>query len=351
MMYLGSRCLLPADSPFRQQRCGVYEFIDEERRPPAVKRTTAMMRTCLQIAKDEDLNHVCGFASDPMFDQRVDFDYVLDSATDWMHLLGRLFRFFVDVIFGGRGPSSRAKKWSASGKDQKHRVECQMLGLFRAIWPVEQKLSDEQREALLRPTDDDILHATRTNLERWAHAVGEDTRGLLVNDLVLRVMQIRQRLRQPGDYFFLPRRPVPLPWRVSLEAFNEVDRRIRAMVYPHNTERVINKDGRSFLRLTEASNKHSKKILALLVILPTVLRGFIQALRRGLRLFVLGLRMLEGQVHSFNECRRLGVEPGSRCLDNSKIPTIKKLILIGLAIIEGSVPPSTLIPYLHIASN
>ena len=160
-------------------------------------------------------------------------------------------------------------------------------------------------------------------------------------------MEIRRTLRQPGEYSFVPRQLSPLPWRLSAEAFQEVNRRVRAMVYPHNTERPIKK-GKTFLNYTAAAKKMKVTHLVLLVILPTVLRDYIQPFRRGLRLFVLGLRMLEGQVHSYNTCVRLGVEPGSRCLDKKLIPEIKKLVVGGLSMITGSVPPSSLVQYLHV---
>ena len=61
----GTRRLLPPDSPLRQRRCGVYQFVNAELRPPAAKRTTHLMKVCLQIAKDQNLLHVCGFAGSP----------------------------------------------------------------------------------------------------------------------------------------------------------------------------------------------------------------------------------------------------------------------------------------------
>ena len=63
---------------------------------------------------------------------------------------------------------------------------------------------------------------------------------------------------------------------------------------------------------------------------------------------VLGLRMLDGQVHSFNQCKRLHIEPGSRSFAPDLIPTIRKFLVCGLSMITGAVPPSTLIPYLKV---
>ena len=351
MMYLGVRCLLPPDSPLRRQRYGVYQFINEELRAPPAKRTTQLMNVCLQILKDMDLQHVCGFSGAPMLSKRIGFDWVLDNIAEWMHALGRVFIFTANLIVGPNGSSSRALKWSKKGKDRKHRVECEQLGIFPSVWiGRRKKLTDAQREALLQPTDADIANTTRPGLERWARAVGENPKDLSVGELRAKIMEIRQRLRQPADYYFTPLQLGRLPWRLTREAFDEVDRRILRMVFPHNTE-SLTKGGRTFMRFTNAANKTSKKILALLVILPTVLRGYLQGFRRGLRLLVLGLRMLEGQVHSYNECIRLGVEPGSRTFDNTLIPKSRSLIVTGLAMIVGSVPPSTLVPCLHLLGH
>ena len=210
-------------------------------------------------------------------------------------------------------------------------------------------MADNVRAALLISTDEDIARSTRPFLELWLRTVGETTNGLLVNDLRRRILQIRQELRHPRDYIFL-RADSPLPWRLTRDAFKEVDRRIVCMVFPHNTERVT-KDGKSCLRSAAATCKTAKKMIMLLYILPTVLRGYVQALRRGLRFMVLALRMLDGQVHSYNECIRLGVEPGTRCFDPDLIPTIKKFITLGLAMVTGSVPPSLLIPCLHLLGH
>ena len=45
----------------------------------------------VQMAKDENLTHVCGFAGPAMFDKRVNFDFKAENIPDWMHNLGRVF--------------------------------------------------------------------------------------------------------------------------------------------------------------------------------------------------------------------------------------------------------------------
>ena len=351
MMKLGTRRQLPVDSPLRGRRFGPYQFIDEERRGPAQLRTTQLMNDCLRMLREDDLLHVCGFAGPPMFNKRIGFDWVLDGIPEPMHLFARVLRFYTSIIRGGRGSSTKAKSWRDRQMDLKHRQECQHLGIFEELWPGRMvRLSDSVRTALMAPTHGDIARMTRPVLERWLKAVGETTRGLLVGDLRRRVMQIRRQLSQPGDFMFTPLKPSPLPWQLTQTGFDAVDARIKGLVFPHNTERVLHA-GRSFLNSSAAVWKSSQRHLLLLRILPTVLRGFVQALRRGLRFLVLGCRLLEGQVHSFNECKGLNLEPGSRSLDPTVIPMARTFVIRGLSMTTGAVPPSTLIPYLHILSH
>lgn len=350
-MFIGSRRELPADSPLRSRRCGTYEFVSEERRGPARLRTTTLMQDCLRLMKEKDWAHVCGFAGPPMFDKRIGFDFVLDNIPEPMHVFPRIFIFFANIICGGRGKSTRAKSWRDRNMDQKHREECETLGIFPQVWPGRRKtLSDFARSTLLEPTDHDIVKMRRPLLERWLRTVGVSSKGLLVGDLRRRVMQIRRQLRQPGEYTFTPLKPAPLPWRLTPLGFKEVDKRVLAMVFPCNTERVI-KNGASFLNSCAATSKSAKKHIMLIRILPTVLRGFVMSVRRALRLLVLGWRMLEGQVYSYNECKRLGIEPGARALDPDVIPMAKKLIVEGLSMTTGAVPPSTIIPCLHLVGH
>ena len=252
---------------------------------------------------------------------------------------------------GGHGGSTRAKAWRDGNKDTKHREECEALGIFPLVWPsYMRKLTDDVRATLLQPTNEDIDRATRPFLERWLRTVGEKTNGLLVGALRRRILEIQRELRQPGDYMFKPRTPELLPWRLTRDAFEEVDRRIVSMVFPQHTERVT-KNGKSCFRLGAATCKTSKKMIMLLYILPTVLRDYVQAFRRGLRFIVLAIRMIDGQVYSFNKCQRLNVEPGSRCFHPEYTPMIRSFLARGLSMMTGSVPPSTLIPCLHILGH
>ena len=105
------------------------------------------------------------------------------------------------------------------------------------------------RTELLKVTDQDIASATRSTLELWYRAMGEDPRGVLVTDLRQRVGRLFVRIRQPGPFVLAQPKRNPLPWRITPEAFKEVDRRVCSMVYPHKTEPVV-KDGECTLTPT-----------------------------------------------------------------------------------------------------
>ena len=62
---------------------------------------------------------------------------------------------------------------------------------------------------------------------------------------------------------------------------------------------------------------------------------------------VYALRRLEGQVVSCAEAKRLGVEPGSPILNNRSILRVHRDLILGLVMLEGSLPANHLNPLLH----
>ena len=84
-----------------------------------------------------------------------------------------------------------------------------------------------------------------------------------------------------------------------------------------------------------------------MVILPTVLRGFVPALHQAILQLVYALRRLEGEVLSFNQARQVGVIPGSRVILKKAVPRLQKELLLGLVLLEGALPVSLLNPALH----
>ena len=93
--------------------------------------------------------------------------------------------------------------------------------------------------------------------------------------------------------------------------------------------------------------KSIHKRYILLVLLPTVLHGFVPAVHSALLTLIYGLRRLDGQVLSVNEAENIGVEPGQRALFKEAIPKMRDLVVRGLVLIEGSFPIDHLNPGMH----
>ena len=81
--------------------------------------------------------------------------------------------------------------------------------------------------------------------------------------------------------------------------------------------------------------------------LSTQLRGFVPALRTALNAFIWALRQLDGQVHSFNKARDMGVLPGSHTLNKKQLKKIHALLIQALGLLEGCLIISFLNPGMH----
>ena len=136
-----------------------------------------------------------------------------------------------------------------------------------------------------------------------------------------------------------------LPWRLTPGAQDVVNRRVSNIIYPHYTP-VCGLGDETFIKRTGCWRTASK-LIALLVILVPVLRGYVPKFRAGLRKLIHGLKILEGQVYSVDEARALNLDPGSRSIKKSEIMRSHKLIIKGLAMIEGSCAVCSLKPALH----
>ena len=93
--------------------------------------------------------------------------------------------------------------------------------------------------------------------------------------------------------------------------------------------------------------KSRRKYRLLLFVLPVLVRDQVPRLREALLLFVSALRRLEGQVQSYETAIALGILPGSRALKHAEIDVIHKDLIRSLALLEGCVPISYLIPSTH----
>ena len=65
---------------------------------------------------------------------------------------------------------------------------------------------------------------------------------------------------------------------------------------------------------------------------------------RAILLFVWGMRQLDGQVHSYEMAKFLGILPGSRSVRKGDLDDVQRFLLLGLALLEGAFPKSHLNP-------
>ncbi len=162
----------------------------------------------------------------------------------------------------------------------------------------------------------------------------------------------------------------PLPWRLTAEELKLLDERLGDVVWPHYVDRM-HYDGCSFWkkpsRLWKTNRKvptpitctltkfihltynniQIRQVVLLYFILATQLRDQLSRLRVALFTIIWALRRLDGQVYSYEDAKRLGVLPGSHCIDPSEIEEIHRDLIIGLCLLEGCLPVFHLHPALH----
>ena len=126
-----------------------------------------------------------------------------------------------------------------------------------------------------------------------------------------------------------------IPWQLTREAVEVIDARIQRIVYPHGPT-GCSKDGAGFIKNFNRVRRISQKLLAFLVILPTVLRDYVPEVRDGLRKLILGLRILEGRCVNAKEVMELKVPKCSRPLLAADIDKVETLIIEGLSMLEGT---------------
>ena len=90
--------------------------------------------------------------------------------------------------------------------------------------------------------------------------------------------------------------------------------------------------------------KSRRKYRLLYFILLTQLRGMVPEVHKALLLFVWALRQLDGQHHSYEMAMLLGILPGSRSVRKDSLDAVKRPLVLGLVLIEGSFPKGHLKP-------
>lgn len=93
--------------------------------------------------------------------------------------------------------------------------------------------------------------------------------------------------------------------------------------------------------------KARRKLRLLLFMLVPQLRDVVPAVVHALNLFSWAVRRVLGQVHSYESAKRLNILPGSRTVDGRDTHLAQRDLILGLVLLEGSVPVSHLNPALH----
>ena len=159
--------------------------------------------------------------------------------------------------------------------------------------------------------------------------------GTRVQALRDQILVWREELQELGSRLVIARGKNPLPWRLTKQAVARVDDRVMAIVYPHGPSGCSdNKSG--FFRNFSCISRSSQKILALLVIMPTVLRDYVPHFRGGMRSFVWGMRLLQGRCLSAAECVAQKMTIGSRPLGKKDIDSAELLIAEGMSKFAGA---------------
>ena len=137
------------------------------------------------------------------------------------------------------------------------------------------------------------------------------------------------------------------PWRLSKEQIKLMDNRVNSMWWPHCSDKLA-WHGASFWKKTDRIWKAKHKVLCLLTILPTCLRGFVKSAHLALLYIADALKRLHGQFIAIHEAKRLGVSiHDSRIIDKAGIKALGRQLLEGLVLLEGSFAVSHLNPALH----
>lgn len=338
--YACARRFLPDGHPLRQKDCD-YDGLqltfrnDETRSAPATKTTQTIFKY-ITMARRLSVQHYLGQKGPPMLMTMLGFKYDKFVLLEWMHNLKCSFVCFLDFLVG----RDDGGKW-----DTKGRITSQALGLFPEIWTsVIKTLSRVRHQSLARLTDAVINRAGAVWVRRWLRICCISMPRARIGELRARLTELRDTAAR-GEDIPLPGVLNPLPWRLTVEARANVNRRTTRLCYPHYTP-VCHIGEDSFFNRAGCWRTASK-LLAFLVILIPVLQGFVQPFREGLRRVVYGLRILKGQTCSANEAATLNLEFTNIFLRRSDIDMAKLLIILGLCIIEGVVPICLLVPAIH----
>lgn len=134
-----------------------------------------------------------------------------------------------------------------------------------------------------------------------------------------------------------------LPWRLSKDDKIELETRMKNVIWPHYMERLYYR-GKSFWSAPSRMWKARRKFRLLYFMILTQLRGKVPSVHRALMTFVWSMRQMDGQVHSHEAAVAMNILPGSRSFKKTSLPDVKRLMVLGLSLIEGTFPIGSLAP-------
>jgi len=143
-----------------------------------------------------------------------------------------------------------------------------------------------------------------------------------------------------------PENSCALPWRLTRAQRNLLEQRTANIKWIHYIEPLYYR-GASFWTKPSRMWKSRRKYRLLLYVLPVLLRDQVPRLREAILLMAIALRRLDGQVHSYEAAKSLGIMPGLRSLKKTDIDDINGDLIRAFVLLEGCVPISYLIPIMH----
>ena len=219
----GYRSFLPLTSRGRQSRVQdgghMYEYADEETRPPSALRTNQLARECLAVVEAVGVPGCKGHKHEPLIAKWPGMDWYRMCPNELVHDTKIFVEMLCKTLVGKLSGAGFYNSWSY---DAAHRRANQIRGIYRSTWP--------------------------------------DING-------------------------------PLPWRLTRDQRNFLDRQMSTLCWPERLEKLYF-DGASFWVKPCRMWKARRKFTLLYFILPCQLRDQVPAVSHALNVFVWGMRRL-----------------------------------------------------------
>lgn len=230
-MYDGYRCFVQMGSRSRGRRVQyaghVYEYRDEETRPPPRLRTDELVRASAIYARRRR-QPVLGHKTFPLLSNWPGFSWYRMNTPDLMHDSKLLLEMLLKLLVGH---VSMAGGYSAWSKDDTHRRDSQRYGVFRDVWTdrggsFPWRLAKEDREEL----DARMLRVM------WPHHIDRIAyRGFSFWKKPNRLWKIKRKITTLYYVLSTALRDKVAPLRTAINTFVWAMRRLDGQVHSHET--------------------------------------------------------------------------------------------------------------------